>query len=78
MQISLAGLFKTFENKLNSFLQNCEHQTPGQQAFVQANQQTSVLYFRLSDFYSQSIKIMIGPSDGGTIVPSTHRPIILY
>ena len=28
--------------------------------------------------YSQSIKINIGPSDNGMIVPSTHRPTVLY
>ena len=26
--------------------------------------------------YSQSIKINIGPSDGGTIIPSSRRPIV--
>jgi hypothetical protein len=29
-------------------------------------------------FHSQTIKIMFGPSDGGTIVPSTHRAILSY
>ena len=28
--------------------------------------------------YSQSIKINIGPSDGRTIVPTTHHPTVLY
>ena len=28
--------------------------------------------------YSQSIKINVRPSDGRTIVPSTHRPTVLY
>ena len=28
--------------------------------------------------YSQSIKINIGPSDGGAIIPLTHRPTVLY
>ena len=28
--------------------------------------------------YSQSIKINIGSSDIGTIIPSTHRPTVLY
>ena len=28
--------------------------------------------------YSQSIRINMGPSDGGTILLSTHRPTILY
>ena len=32
----------------------------------------------VSPNYSQSIKINIGPSDGGMIVPSTHRPTVLY
>ena len=33
----------------------------------------------LSHFnYSQSIKIDIGPADGGTIVLSTHNPTVLY
>ena len=32
----------------------------------------------VSQNYSQSIKINIGPSESGTIVPSTHRPTALY
>ena len=32
----------------------------------------------VSPNYFQSIKINIGPSDIGRIVPSTHRPSILY
>ena len=28
--------------------------------------------------YSQSIKINIGPSDGGMIISSSHRPTIVY
>jgi hypothetical protein len=31
-----------------------------------------------SSNYSQSININIGPSDGGTIVPLTHRPTVTY
>ena len=27
--------------------------------------------------YSQSIKIIIGPSDGGTIIQSSHRIILI-
>ena len=28
--------------------------------------------------YSQSIKIIIGPSDGGTIISSSRRPTVIY
>ena len=32
----------------------------------------------VSPKYSQSIKVNIGPSDGGTIISSSHRPTVLY
>ena len=39
-----------------------------------------MLYVKITEplNYSQSIKIKIGPSDSGTIIPSTHRPTVLY
>ena len=53
------------KKKLNSLLTIWYALRPSQQGTVSRN-------------YSQSIKINIGPSDGGTIVPSSHCPNVLY
>ena len=51
--------------KSNSLLTVWSALSQGQQSTVSPN-------------YSQSIKINLGPSDGGTIVPSIHRSSVLY
>ena len=58
-------IFSQLKKKSNSWLTVWYALRPSQQPTVSPN-------------YFQSIKINIGPSDGGTIVTSTHHPTVLY
>ena len=57
--------------KMEFFFQSIIQRTVGNA--IRPSQQPTV-----SPNYSQSIKINIGPSEDGTIVPSSHRPTVLY